>query len=74
MDRCEVVSTGVLKFKGGEAEGTIYRCKWCKQELRLKVKGIYEKLDEAGKKSHVDTLNEYHKRHCKEVTSFTSIL
>ena len=66
MDRCEVVSTGVLKFRGGEAEGTIYRCKWCKKELKLKVKGIYEKLDESGKKSHVDTLNEYHKRHCKE--------
>ena len=52
----------MLKFRGGEAEGTIYRCKWCKKELKLKVKGIYEKLDESGKKSHVDTLNEYHKR------------
>ena len=66
-DRCDVVSTGVFTFKGGVSqEGTIYRCRWCKEELRLKVKGIFEKLDDAGKKAHVDTLNEYHKRHCKE--------
>ena len=66
-DRCDVVSTGVFTFKGGVSqEGTIYRCRWCKEDLRLKVKGIFEKLDDAGKKAHVDTLNEYHKRHCKE--------
>ena len=62
-DRCEVVRTGVYMFKGGVSqEGTIYRCRWCKEELRLKVKGIFENLDDAGKKAHVDTLNEYHKR------------
>ena len=73
-DRCEVVSTGVYMFKGGVSqEGTIYRCRWCKEELRLKVKGIFENLDDAGKKAHVDTLNEYHKRHCKEKNCAPSV-